>query len=165
MRIKYLFNKVEMNYHFSNHKAVRKNLLDVLQSTPLEQLLIIPDGFNNNIYWNIAHCVATQQLLHYYLSGNPFRIDSYWIERYKKGTLPNLDVKDSEVEDLGFLLSETSKILMKDYDNGLFSDYSPYSTSFGIDIKSIKEAIIFNNLHEGMHYGYILAQKRALMID
>ncbi|WPC14383.1 hypothetical protein LEQ04_06940 [Riemerella anatipestifer] len=69
------------------------------------------------------------------------------------------------MEDLGFLLSETSRVLMKDYDDGLFLDYSPYSTSFGIDIKSIKEAIIFNNLHESLHYGYILAQRRALMID
>ena len=106
-----------MNYHFQVHKQVRKNLLDILQSTSHEDLLLIPDGFNNNIYWNLAHTVATQQLLHYYLSGNSFRIDKYWIETYKKGTLPNLSVEKSEIEDLSFLLTETSKLLMKDYDN------------------------------------------------
>lgn len=152
-----------MNYHFQAHKAVRKNLLDVLQDLSLDDLLYIPDGFNNNIYWNIAHTVATQQLLHYYLSGNPFRIDKYWVETYKKGTLPNLDVQASEVEDLAFLLTETSKILLKDYDAELFSDYTPYSTSFGLDLKSIQDAIIFNNMHESLHYGYILAQKRAIL--
>ncbi len=152
-----------MNYHFQAHKAVRKNLLEVLQDLSLDDLLYIPDGFNNNIYWNIAHTVATQQLLHYYLSGNPFRIDKYWVETYKKGTLPNLDVQASEVEDLAFLLTETSKILLKDYDAELFSDYTPYSTSFGLDLKSIQDAIIFNNMHESLHYGYILAQKRAIL--
>lgn len=152
-----------MNYHFQAHKAVRKNLLEVLQDLSLDDLLYIPDGFNNNIYWNIAHIVATQQLLHYYLSGNPFRIDKYWVETYKKGTLPNLDVQASEVEDLAFLLTETSKILLKDYDAELFSDYTPYSTSFGLDLKSIQDAIIFNNMHESLHYGYILAQKRAIL--
>ena len=81
-----------MNYHFTAHRQVRRNLLEMLQETSHEDLLHIPDGFNNNMYWNIAHCVATQQLLHYYLSGNPFRVDKYWIETYKKGTLPNLDV-------------------------------------------------------------------------
>ncbi|WKS96063.1 DinB family protein [Riemerella columbina] len=154
-----------MNYHFVAHLQIRKNLQEVLREVSYENLLTIPDGFNNNIYWNIAHCVATQQLLHYYLSKNSFRIDTYWIEKYKKGTLPNFDIAESEIEDLSFLLTETSKVLMKDYDDGLFSDYTPYSTSFGLDLKNIKEAIIFNNAHESMHYGYILAQKRALMID
>lgn len=154
-----------MNYHFSIHKQTRRNLLEILQETPHSDLLVIPDGFNNNIYWNIAHCVATQQLLHYYLSGNPFRIDTFWIEKYKKGTLANLDVRASEIEDLGFLLTETSRILMKDYDDNFFPDYTPYSTSYGIDLKSIQDAIIFNNMHETLHYGYILAQKRALLAE
>lgn len=154
-----------MNYHFSIHKQTRHNLLEILQETSPEDLLTIPDGFNNNIYWNIAHCVATQQLLHYYLSGNPFRIDTFWIEKYKKGTLANLDVKASEIEDLGFLLTETSRILMKDFDDNFFPDYTTYSTSYGIDLKSIQDAIIFNNMHESLHYGYVLAQKRALLAE
>jgi len=152
-----------MNYHFSAHKQIRRNLLNILQDTSLEDLTLIPDGFNNNIYWNIAHCIATQQLLHYYLSGNPFRIDKYWIENYKKGTLPNLNVTASEIEDLSFLLTETSKILVKDYDSDFFSDYRPYTTTFGMDLKNIQDAVIFNNMHECQHYGYIMAQKRAII--
>lgn len=153
----------QMNTHFQNHRVVRKNLLKILQNTPHKDLVAIPDGFNNNIYWNIAHSVATQQLLCYYLSGNPFRIDKYWVENYKKGTLANLNVSESEVEDLGFLLIETSKILMKDYDDDFFTDYTAYSTSFGVDLKNIQDAIIFNNMHEGLHLGYAMAQKRALL--
>lgn len=152
-----------MNYHFQAHRQVRLNLLEILRSTSQKELLLIPDGFNNNIYWNIAHCVATQQLLCYYLSGNAFRIDKYWIETYKKGTLPNLDVAQSEVEDLAFLLTETAKILVKDYDADFFSDYTSYTTSFGLDLKNIQDAIIFNNMHESQHLGYIMAQKRAIL--
>lgn len=152
-----------MNYHFQVHQQIRKNLLDLLQNNTLEDLVIIPDGFNNNMYWNIAHTVATQQLLNYYLSGNPFRIDKYWVETYKKGTLPTMEVSAEEVEDLGFLLTETSKILLKDYDADFFSDYTPYTTSFGLDLKNIQDAIIFNNIHESLHLGYAIAQKRALI--
>ncbi|MFC6268646.1 DinB family protein [Frigoriflavimonas asaccharolytica] len=152
-----------MNYHFQVHLQIRKNLLDILQKNSVEDLLIIPDGYNNNIYWNIAHTVATEQLLHYYLSGNPFRIDKYWVENYKKGTLPTSEVSATEVEDLGFLLTETSKILMKDYDADFFSDYTPYTTSFGMDLKNIQDAIIFNNIHESLHLGYAMAQKRAII--
>jgi hypothetical protein len=72
-------------------------------------------------------------------------------------------VSESEVEDLGFLLIETSKILMKDYDDDFFSQIIlRYSTSFGIDLKNIQDAIIFNNMHESLHFGYVMAQKRAL---
>lgn len=152
-----------MNYHFQVHQQIRKNLLDLLQNNTLEDLVIVPDGFNNNMYWNIAHAVATEQLLHYYLSGNPFRIDKYWIDTYKKGTLPTLEVSASEVEDLGYLLTETSKILLKDYDADFFSDYTSYTTSFGLDLKNIQDAIIFNNIHESLHLGYAMAQKRALI--
>ena len=152
-----------MNYHFQAHRQVRRNILEILQNTSTKDLLLIPDGFNNNIYWNIAHCVATQQLLHYYLSGNPFRIDQYWIETYKKGTLPNLNVQQSEIDDLAFLLTETSKVLMKDYDDDFFPDYTSYTTSFGLDLKNIQDAIIFNNMHEAQHLGYAMAQKRAIL--
>ncbi len=132
-------------------------------NTSKADLLEIPYGYNNNIYWNIAHCMATQQLLHYYLSDNPFRIDEYWIENYKKGTLPKLKVSDEEIEDLKFLLSETSKVLVRDYDHDLFEDYTSYTTSFGLDLKNIENAITFNNIHEGLHLGYAMAQKRSLL--
>ena len=69
------------------------------------------------------------------------------------------------MEDLAFLLIETSKILMKDFDADFFTDYKPYTTSFGVDLKDIEDAIIFNNMHESLHYGYILAQKRALIAE
>ena len=152
-----------MNYHFLAHRQVRENLQEILRKTSLEELTMIPDGFNNNIFWNIAHCVATQQLLHYYLSGNEFVIDTVWIENYKKGTLPNLDISQEDVQNLDFILIETSKVLVKNYDEGIFSDYRPYSTSFGLDLKKIQDAIIFNNMYESLHYGYVMAQKRAIL--
>ena len=152
-----------MDYLFTAHLQIRENLSSILARTPLEQLLYIPDGFNNHIFWNIAHCVATQQLLHYYLTGNDFRIDDSWIDKYKKGTLPNFDVTAGDVEDLNFLLKETSKLLASDYAKGYFADYQPYSTSFGLKLMSIRDAVIYNNMHECQHYGYVLAQKRAIL--
>ena len=77
--------------------------------------------------------------------------------------MKNLNVQQSEVDDLAFLLTETSKILMKDYDADFFADYTPYTTSFGLDLKNIQDAIIFNNMHETLHYGYAMAQKRAII--
>lgn len=72
-------------------------------------------------------------------------------------------MQQSEVDDLAFLLTETSKVLMKDYDDDFFPDYTSYTTSFGLDLKSIQDAIIFNNMHESIHLGYAMAQRRAIL--
>ncbi|MDO4763550.1 MAG: DinB family protein [Flavobacteriaceae bacterium] len=155
-----------MNYHLEAHRQIRENLLKILKSFSVEDLLYIPDGFNNHIFWNIAHCVATQQLLHYYLTDNDFRIDKSWIDKYKKGTLPNFDVEISDIEDLILLLRETSKQLKEDYEEGYFGFYyQSYTTSFGIELKNIQEAIAFNNMHESLHLGYATALSKAIMAE
>jgi len=43
----------------------------MIEDFSLEELNKIPEGFNNNIIWNIAHVIATQQALVYGLSGLP----------------------------------------------------------------------------------------------
>ncbi|PHO01645.1 damage-inducible protein DinB, partial [Rhodobacteraceae bacterium 4F10] len=58
-----------MNKQFEVLKRSRDLVLKRIEGLSLEQLHIIPEGFNNNIAWNVAHLVVTQQLLHYKLSG------------------------------------------------------------------------------------------------
>ncbi|MDL1914230.1 MAG: DinB family protein [Bergeyella sp.] len=151
-----------MEYHFLIHKKTRQNLIDNLRDTSPEELCAVAEGYSNTIFWNIAHCLATQQLLHYYLSGNPFRTDAYWINTFKKGTLPPPEIEKAKMEYLAYLLEESAKILRADYQSGLMNQYESYHTSFGLEIRNINEAIVFNNMHESLHYGYIMAQKRAV---
>ena len=58
-----------MTKAFELHKAIRARLLCFLDEATPEQLALIPEGFHNNILWNLAHCVDTQQLLCYKLAG------------------------------------------------------------------------------------------------
>ena len=39
-------------------------------------------------------------------------------------------------------------------------DYTAYSTSFGIDLKIFKDAI-FNNMHESLHFGYVMGTEKS----
>jgi hypothetical protein len=61
----------------------RKNLLAILENTSKENLLKIPEGFRNNIWWNIAHVVVTQQILVYKFSGETMRVPTELVERYR----------------------------------------------------------------------------------
>ena len=53
---------------FENNRNV---YLRFLESFSLEQLNKIPQGFSNNIIWNIGHIEVTQQILIYKLSSLP----------------------------------------------------------------------------------------------
>ena len=125
-----------------------------------EQLALIPEGFHNNILWNIAHCVVTQQLLCYKLAGVQPHVSEELINTYKKGTYPDGHIPtQEEIATLRQLLNTTHEQIITDYEEGLFNakEYPIYETSFGYTLHSVEEAILFNNTHEGMHIGTTLA--------
>ncbi|HBK70384.1 MAG TPA: DinB family protein [Flavobacteriaceae bacterium] len=151
-----------MEKQFEILKASRLIILKVIESLSLDQLNKIPTGFRNNIAWNVAHLLVTHQLLFYKLSSLPIAVNDEMVKKYTKGTAPESDITKQELEHIKeqFLsLVDTSK---KDYDNNLFKIYHPYPTSANVTLNTIDEAIQFNNFHEGLHLGYILALKKSV---
>ena len=140
----------------------RKMLEKVLNSHSLEQLNQIPEGFRNNLIWNIAHVIVTQQLLTYKLSGLPMGVSDEMVELYRKGTKTERPVTAEEGAEIKSLLFTTLDQTEKDLESGGFKEYQEYPTSTGFVIHSVEEAINFNNFHEGIHIGYILALKKSL---
>ncbi len=141
-----------------NRKIVEK----ILDNHTLDQLNKVPEGFKNNLIWNIAHIVVTQQLLVYKLSGLPMMIDDQMVDKYRKGTQAEGAVTAEEVAKVKELLFTTLDQTEKDITKGIFENYNAYETSTGFVLKSLEDAIHFNNFHEGIHLGYILALKKAV---
>ncbi|WP_437396266.1 DinB family protein [Flagellimonas lutimaris] len=140
----------------------RKILHDFLQNTPKEELFKVPEGFNNNIWWNIAHVVVTPQLLMYKLSGLDFTIEEELVNKYKKGTSPDGEPSKEEMEKISAYLFSTVKHIELDYQHGKFKNFQEYMTSPKIGLNSPEDALSFNVFHEGLHLGAILALKKAL---
>ncbi|MCK0147491.1 DinB family protein [Arenibacter sp. F26102] len=135
----------------------RKRLHKFLKETPIELLLQIPDGYRNNIWWNIAHVVVTQQLLVYKFSGQPMRIDDALVEKFKKGTVPTGMATDKELQLVEDLLMPTVTWMQEDYGKGIFKGYNEYTTSANVTLCNVEDAIMFNVYHEGLHLGAILS--------
>jgi len=146
-----------MNTEFDVLKKSREMVLKRVEGLTLEQLHKIPDGFNNNIAWNVAHLVVTQQLLHYKLSGLDCLIPDELIDKYKKGTSPSEEFTQEEFDEVKELLVGLPNTLEEDYNEGIFKSYKEYQTSTGFVLIDIDVAIAFNNLHEGLHLGVIMA--------
>ena len=151
-----------MEYQFYVLKKTRQVILDALEDYTIEQLNKIPDGFNNNLIWNFGHIIITQQLLYYGLSGLPMNVPKELVSKYRKGTKPTDFIDEVEFELLKSWTFDLIDQTKTDYDNGVFKAYKSYTNSFKIDMNSIEDAINFNNVHEGVHLGSILAIRKLV---
>ncbi|WDF59492.1 DinB family protein [Flavobacterium sp. KACC 22758] len=151
-----------MSSVFETQQTIREILLKILDNHSLEQLNKIPEGFNNNIIWNVAHCVAAQQTLVYKLSGLPTMISEDFILKYRKGTKPEGDVSEEEVSEIKTFLLSTFEKTKNDFQSGLFVDYNEYTTSMGFTLKNVQDALDFNNYHEGIHTGIAMSLKKLV---
>ena len=151
-----------MHQTFDITRTNRKIVSQLLQDLTLEQLNTIPEGFNNNIIWNIGHIIVVQQMLVYKLSGLPMLISNELVEKYKKGTKPEHQVTQEEVAEIQSLLFETINTTKADFNSKLFKNYQEYPTSVGFIIKNVEDALSFNYYHEGLHLGIIVSLKKFI---
>ena len=151
-----------MKTQFNILRKGREIVLKYIDGLSLEQLHTIPEGFNNNIAWNVAHLVVTQQLLHYRMSGKDCLISDELIDANKKGTKPTDQFTQAEFDEVLELFSALPDTLEEDYNAGIFTDYKEYPTSTGFVLDSIETAIAFNNFHEALHLGVIMSLKKLV---
>jgi len=143
-------------------KQPRQKILDEINHLSVEQLNKIPEGFNNNIIWNLGHMIAAQQGICYMRAGLPVRVSDELFHAYKSGTKPEGFVDAEGVEEIKQLLFTTLDQLEADFDNGIFTNYTSFITRYDIPLSSIDEAIAFLPFHEGLHIGYIMSLRKLV---
>ena len=151
-----------MNWAFDITLKSRAVLKNFIETNSLEELNKIPPGFKNNIIWNIGHTIAVQQSLVYKLSGLPTLISNEMLTDFAKGTKPERNLTQAEVDEIKVLLFSTIEKSKEDYENKLFQNYHEYTVVTKNILTNVEEAIAFNNFHEGIHLGYILALKHSI---
>ncbi len=151
-----------MTQQIENIKNVRKYLLNLIADLNPEHLNEIPEGFNNNIIWNLAHLISTQQGICYKRSGLQPIVQDKFISPYLPGTKPEGFVDSSDVETIKSLLLSSLDEFESDYKKNFFTTYTPVVTRYGVELANIDDAVNFLLFHEGLHTGYVMALKRVL---
>lgn len=151
-----------MHQQIENVKSTRAYLLNLVDGLTIEQLNEIPEGFNNNIIWNLAHLISTQQGICYKRSGLQPIVQDKFISPYLPGTKPEGFVNSSDVETIKSLLLSSLDEFESDYKKGFFTTYTPVVTRYGVELANIDDAVNFLLFHEGLHTGYVMALKRVL---
>jgi hypothetical protein len=151
-----------MEKYFDIMQKTRINFLHLLDGLTIEQLNTIPDGFNNNLIWNFSHLLATQQAIFYGLSGLAPNVDEHFIKSYRRYTKPEGFISAAEFETIKQNFEWAQQMFFEDYRKGAFNNFKQYTTSFGVQLDTIENAIMFSSVHDGLHYGYAMAIKRLI---
>jgi hypothetical protein len=146
-------------------KKTRENFIKLVNGLTAEQLNKIPEGFSNNIAWNLGHIVAAQQSLCYALAGAALKVDQAVIEKYRKGTKPEAEVSEKEIQELAALAESNISDLEKDLQSNIniFANFQLYTTSYGFELRSINDAVSFFAVHDALHLGYAMALRKAVL--
>ena len=156
---------MDMQFSFEVNRQTRKNILRTLEGLSEEQINIIPEGFKNNIAWNLGHILITHQLLYYSMCGLPAHVPEDWIEKYRKGSRPEDKITMEEFDMLKEMFVTSVDKAEEDFNKGRFSEYNAYKTSYGVDINSIEDVIGFIFAHDAFHWGVMAAMRKLVEKD
>ncbi|MFN3967459.1 DinB family protein [Flavobacterium sp.] len=145
-----------MDATFKIWETNRKHFLKLIENYSLEQLNKIPEGFSNNLVWNLGHIIVAQQGLVYRLSGLPINVTDEMNEKYRNGSKPTGTTTQAELDELKVLLFSLLGQTKEDYAVGKFITYNEYTTGTGFHLANIKDAMEFNNYHEALHMGFMM---------
>ncbi|MFH6943511.1 DinB family protein [Flavobacterium aquidurense] len=143
-------------------RMTRLHVLDLIKDLSIEQLNEVPEGFNNNIIWNLGHLMTAQQGLCYLQAGLNAVVDEKYFIDYKPESKPESFIDSTDVKKIKEVFISVLDKLETDYDQNIFKNYSPFTTPYGIELTKIDDVLTFILYHEGLHTGYIMAMKHLL---
>lgn len=149
-----------MDHRIQKIRKFREFLLKQIEGLTVEQLNSIPEGYNNNIIWNLGHLICAQQSLCYFRSGQPITVEDKYFSPYKTNSKPEGFIEEPEIATIKRLLLSTIDQLQIDYTKGIFENYTASEgilMVYGVELNTIEDAIEFLLYHEGFHTGYIIS--------
>ena len=146
-------------------KQTRALVARAVEGLSGDQWTMIPEGHRNNILWNVGHLIVVQQMLTNGLSGLPLGVSDELVAKLKRGTSPADWDTPPNLDELLSHLESLPEAFERDYRENRFTGFQPYSTSTGVSLRTIDDAVTFNEFHEGFHAGVILSMKKLVRRD
>ncbi|WP_423410570.1 DinB family protein [Heyndrickxia sp. MSNUG] len=144
---------------FTQLESFRNYILGVVEQVTAEEADLIPQGFNNNIRWNLGHIYLDQYLWIQALTKEKAPVAEQFKEWFGYGSSPaNFTSETPSFEELRNLLKEQPAKIKEEYGNRLEEEFPP--TEMGMH--TIEQVLTRTIFHEGMHLQTILDIKKLL---
>jgi uncharacterized damage-inducible protein DinB len=153
-----------MSQTLLNHLAfVRQVTITAAQGLSDLALDYIPEGFNNNIRWNLGHIYVIQEKFAFLFAGEPLQLPDHFDRWFSKGTKP-ADWQEEQLptlDELLKLLAEQPVRIKKELQHRLDEQVkAPFTTGNGLALSTIEEFLSYTLFHEGIHFNAINTLKR-----
>jgi uncharacterized damage-inducible protein DinB len=150
---------------FKHMHFVRSVTLKALQSTSEQLADEIPQGFKNNIRWNLGHIYVIHELLTHYFSGDTPQIPTNYDLLFNRATTPNnweRELPPPTLKEISNHLTTQTDRIESGLKGRLFEvTTKSFQPTKDITYSTIGELLNFAVWHEGNHIGSIKALKRA----
>lgn len=144
---------------FEQLKTYRGELLNLAQSVAHSDAEIIPEGFKNNIRWNLGHVLVDQYLWIHALTMEEIPIPMIFNEWFGYGSDPSRFTNETpSFSELIPMLQQQPQIIQERYQDRMEEEFPP--TEMGMC--TVEQVLVRTIFHEGLHMGAIQAIKRQL---
>lgn len=147
---------------FTQLESYRSYILGVVENVTKEEAEIIPNGFKNNIRWNLGHIYLDQFLWIKAVTKENTSVPSQFNTWFGYGSTPkDFTSETPSLEELKALLKEQPNQIKELYGDRLEQEFPP--TEMGMH--TIEQVLIRTIFHEGMHLQAILDLKKCITAD
>jgi len=122
----------------------------------------VPEGFNNNIRWNLGHVYLSQERFAFAFAQEPMVVPDGFLELFGRDSKPSeWKVQPPTLPALIQLLEDQTSRIEDKLNSRLDEVVSkPLIMPSGLILKTIAEYLTFSMYHEGMHVQTIRMLKR-----
>ncbi|MCU9614430.1 DinB family protein [Caldibacillus lycopersici] len=114
---------------------------------------VVPDGFNNNIRWNLGHIPVVQEALVFGTLGEKQALPEAFSEYFRPGSKPaDWTSEPPTLEEIATVLSN-QKLRIREALQGRLEETlpKPFTLPAGITFQTVSETLLFSCVHEGFH--------------
>lgn len=144
---------------FNQLADYRHEVLNVVESVNEVEADLVPDGFQNNIRWNLGHIYVDQYLWIQYLTKEEIIIPEGFKEWFGYGTSP--ENWGDGIPDLAYLkrlLAIQPFMIRNLYGERLEEEFSVTESG----MKTIAQVLVRTIFHEGIHLSAIQSLKKMI---
>ncbi|HMP29906.1 MAG TPA: DinB family protein [Saprospiraceae bacterium] len=123
-----------------------------LEKLPWESLVKIPEGYGNNILWNIGHMISVSYSLTFTIAGLAAPTELEMIKKFRKGTFPEDYTEETVLWIRENILNSIHAIDEAWANEQIQSITLPFTTDLGNTIETPSDALAMTLVHDMLHF-------------
>ena len=145
---------------FEQLENYRGYILKLARETTKEDAEVIPNGFNNNIRWNLGHVYTEQYMWLKTLTNEEVPVPEAFDHWFGWGSSPaNFTAETPSLEEVKTLLKGQLPEIKDTFGERLEEEFEP-TENWGLT--TIEQVLTYTLFHEGMHVQTILDIKKCM---